>query len=172
MTEVWKENKEIPGYEVSNLGKVRSLNYMRTGIVKEMRQRKAQNGYFSVQFYVNSKRTWKSVHRMVCCTFNDIPLNDNRVVMHLNDDKADNRLENLKIGTHKENSIDASLKGRLLSGEDNKASKLMEADVIEIRDRYKSGGVSHKHLSEEYEVTESCIYSILNNITWKKCLKN
>lgn len=59
------------------------------------------------------------LHRLVALVY--IPNPDNLpVVMHLNDDPTDNRVENLKWGTQKQNVKDAINKGRLkLKGKDN-----------------------------------------------------
>lgn len=54
-----------------------------------------------------------SVHRLVCKAFNGLPTNhEELLVMHLNDTPDDNRPENLRWGTAKDNQQDAVRKGR------------------------------------------------------------
>jgi len=106
MEEQWKD---IFGYEelyqVSNYGRVRSLP--RNGTVNEIKILKLQkdiDGYLRVFLYKNRKAKPHKVHRLVAYAF--IP-NDNifkTEINHLNEDKIDNRVENLEWCTRKENA--------------------------------------------------------------------
>ena len=53
--EIWKPIKDFEGYEVSNMGNVRSLNYKRTGEIKILKPQKDKNGYLIVNLYKNRK---------------------------------------------------------------------------------------------------------------------
>lgn len=71
--EIWKDIKGYEGlYQVSNLGRVKSLNYNRTG---QQRIKKAESNkrYFSVTLWKDKKTRTFSVHRLVCENFNEIP---------------------------------------------------------------------------------------------------
>ena len=90
----------IPGlYEVSNIdGKVRNV---KTG--RLLKPETARHGYLRVVLCKNRKHTTFSVHRLVAQVF--IPNPDNLpVVNHINEDKTDNRVENLEWSTYKHNS--------------------------------------------------------------------
>lgn len=52
--------------------------------------------------FVHKGKTYK-VHRLVCEAFNGKPPFSNAVCMHLDEDPTNNRPENLKWGTQKEN---------------------------------------------------------------------
>ena len=56
MIEIWKD---IEGYEnkyqVSNTGKVRSINYNNTGQIKELKQKVNSHGYYEVKLSKNNK---------------------------------------------------------------------------------------------------------------------
>lgn len=55
MDEIWKDIKGYEGlYQVSNLGRVRSLNYGRSGKTKLLKQG-ITNGYKRVFLYKNGK---------------------------------------------------------------------------------------------------------------------
>lgn len=70
--------------------------------------------YNRVYFYDNK---WYLVHRVVYCSFNRISMKfmwqkSNTVIMHKNDIRSDNRLENLNIWSQLDNIIDCHNKGR------------------------------------------------------------
>ena len=83
-------------YEVSNMGRVRSLNYRGTGEVRLLTQRKNNSGYFQVSLYKNGKRIVFLVHRLVANAF--IPNNniDKTEVNHIDEDKENNCVNNLE----------------------------------------------------------------------------
>lgn len=90
------------GYEVSNTGKVRSLNYKRTRKTKMLKQAEDKDGYLYVVFWKNGKQKVCKLHRLVACTF--IPNPDNLPeVNHINEDKTDNIVENLEWCNRKYN---------------------------------------------------------------------
>lgn len=95
----------ILGYEelywVSNCGRIKSLNYNRTGKEKILRPGKAR-GYLLACLYRDGKEQRLLVHRIVWEAFNG-PIPEGMQVNHINEDKTDNRLENLNLMTRKEN---------------------------------------------------------------------
>ena len=117
--ENWKDIKGYEGlYQVSDLGRVRSFDRVvrnnKTSSVKKgriLKLHKQVDGYIRVALYGVDSKKYLTVHRIVAKTFIGEQPGDEYVVMHLNDCKGDNRLENLKWGTAQENSIDAYLKG-------------------------------------------------------------
>ena len=102
--EIWKPIKEFEGYyEVSNIGRVRSLNYKRTGKEKILKNIEDYKGYLEVGLTKNGKRKQFKVHRLVAEAF--IPNPENKpCIDHINTVKSDNRVENLRWVTYKENS--------------------------------------------------------------------
>lgn len=83
---------------------------------------------------------------------------------HLNDDRHDNRIENLRWGTPLENAADARRNGIRRTGERNGRSKLTEGDVKEIR-RLR-GEIAKGTLAERYGVHVDTIGSIQRRRTW------
>ena len=119
MEEIWKD---ISGYEryyqVSNLGRVRSLNRVvnnpHVGNIKLIGKIKLcpQNsfGYPIVLLHRNGKQSIKKVHRLVAQAF--IQNIDNKpYINHIDGDKANNKVDNLEWRTAKENVIHAISKG-------------------------------------------------------------
>lgn len=101
--EKWKDLLGYEGlYRISNYGNISSVNWKRTGVEKLMRPGKDKNGYLLVCLRKDGKNKWHKMHRLVWETFNG-PIPDGYEINHQNEDKADNRLSNLSITSHKEN---------------------------------------------------------------------
>ena len=107
MKEIWKDIKEYEGfYQVSNLGRVRSLprktnNQYNKGLI--MKQRNSF-GYSKIQLRKNKKYKWFFVHRLVAMMFLN-NYDEKLQVNHKNGIKNDNRVENLEMVTASENQI-------------------------------------------------------------------
>ena len=102
--EVWKPIKDYEGlYEVSNLGRVKSLNYRGTGKGKILKNIEDSKGYLTVCLTKNGRHKMLKVHRLVAETF--IPNPEGKpCIDHINTIKNDNRIENLRWATNEENS--------------------------------------------------------------------
>lgn len=101
--QIWKD---IPGYEgeyqVSNTGKVRSLNYQRTkGKVVKLKLCN-KDGYMAIGLYKNGKRTKYPVHRLVALAFIPNP-NNYPIINHKDENKTNNTVWNLEWCTQKYN---------------------------------------------------------------------
>lgn len=94
-----EEWRDITGYEglymISSYGRVKSLNYRRTGREKIMKSSVDKNGYLFVCLWKNRKVKWYLVHRLVAEAFISNP-NNYPQVNHKNEIKDDNRAENLE----------------------------------------------------------------------------
>ena len=104
MEEIWKPIPNYEGlYEVSNMGRVKSLGktVLRKGVYVHYHGKIiSQNivkGYMQVMLSKNNKQVNAKVHRLVAIAFipNDDPVNKT-TVNHKNEDKLDNRVENLE----------------------------------------------------------------------------
>ena len=101
--EAWKPIKDYEGlYEISNLGRVKSLNYRNTGKEKVLKNIECSNGYLMVNLTKNGKQKSFYVHRLVAETFIPNP-EDKPCIDHINTIRTDNRVSNLRWVTQKEN---------------------------------------------------------------------
>lgn len=104
--EIWKDIKDSEGlYQVSNLGRVRSLNYRnKTGYVKVMSQQVSGGGYYQLRIRQHNHIIRSvDVHRLVAETF--IPNPDNLPqINHKDENKKNNKVENLEWCTSKYNT--------------------------------------------------------------------
>ena len=101
--EIWKDVKGYEGlYQVSNLGRVKSLNYRRSGKERLLSLAHDKDGYLYVCFRKNGKQKLHKVHRLVAQAF--IPNPDNLPqVNHKDENKTNNNVKNLEWCTNEYN---------------------------------------------------------------------
>lgn len=82
-------------------------------------------------------------------------------VLHKCDNPSCCNPKHLFLGTPQDNTSDMIKKGRQAKGEKSGQAKLTEAQVREIRKRYRSGNIFQRELAKEYGVTTSLISAII-----------
>lgn len=179
MTERWKPAVGYKGfYEVSNLGRVRSVerrvlsrygNYRR--VPSRVLSPADSNGYQLVMLNASAigKRQIEAIHRMVAAAFIGPKPSDSHQVNHIDGDKANNVPANLEWVTPLQNIDHNRTLGILPTGDSHPSRKLTSEQVLEIRRRAQRGE-SGASLGREYGVTSVSIYAIINGKTWKNLL--
>ena len=131
MKREWKPVKDYERlYEVSNFGEIKSLNYNHTGKEKLLKSKKDKYGYLTVNLYKNGVRKSFTIHRLVYETFvGEIP--EDLQVNHIDEDKENNRVDNLNLMTPRENSNWGTRNARVADARKGlyniKSSKAVEA---------------------------------------------
>lgn len=137
MIEVWKD---IPGYEgkyqVSNYGRVKSLNYGRTGKEKILKQnittimlKNKKRIVHRIPLWRNNKGKNYFVHRLVWTSFNgNIP--DDMQIDHIDNNPENNYLDNLQLLTKSENTKKRFLDNPDLSISWSKKIKCLNTGII------------------------------------------
>lgn len=102
--EVWKDIHGYEGlYQVSNLGRVRSLNWRNTGEIRELCLKPHNRGYLQIELTNRGIKKTFTVHRLVALHFVQ-GFQDGFVVNHINENKTDNRADNLEWISQSENT--------------------------------------------------------------------
>lgn len=170
--ERWLPVVGFDGYEVSDMGRVRSTDRMCPHTVKGrlfFRHRKgvilkpgtAKSGH---QFVVLGRGNGFHVHVLVLLAFVG-PCPPRHESLHGDGNAANNRKGNLRWGTRRENVADAIRHGTFRRGEATKTSKLTEANVREIRKLL--GTMSLCAIGKLYGVKFSAIRQIRERKSWK-----
>jgi hypothetical protein len=100
--EVYKNIKEFENYSVSNFGNVKNNKTGRILIPSVNR-----GGYYYVHIYRNGISKTMRIHRLVAEAFLENPQNK-PCVDHIDNNRVNNRLENLRFATYSENTMNSS----------------------------------------------------------------
>ena len=161
--EIWKDILNFPDYQVSNLGRVKSLerkivrknNYIYSQKEHIMKLTINKNGYYYVSLKKDNKTKTILVHRLVAQTF--IPNPDNLPeVNHINEDKMDNRYCNLEWCTNIYNENYGT--GKIRAGELHKKAVIQYSDDNNFICKFNSGIEAEKVTNIDNASISRCCY--------------
>ena len=137
--EIWKDAVGYEGlYEVSNLGRIKSLidnhGNSREKIIKPI---KNTNGYFIVNLSKDKKKHQIKLHRIIALTFIENP-NDFPYINHKDENKTNNRVENLEWCTPKYNVNYGTCREKISNSHKGKKPNLSEEERKRRSDMCKS----------------------------------
>lgn len=158
--EIWKDCVDLPFYQVSNLGNVRSLDRIivcKNGVKKSIKGRNLSltnlNGYLF--FRTSTPNATHLAHRVVLKAFVGLP-KAGMQACHQNGNRKDNRIENLRWDTAVNNNYDKYRHGTALLGEKHPMAKISDKQAEEIRE----SNLSVKQLMKIYSLSKSHTESI------------
>lgn len=117
------------------------------------------------RFGVNYKKY--SGHVVSYCIANNLIRILEGCVLHDCDNPSCVNPKHLSYGTQQDNISDMVTKGRQAKGVEHGESKLIDKEVIEIRKRYKTEGISQTELAKQYNISQMTIQRIIHNKLWK-----
>lgn len=151
--EIWKIIPFAPDYKISNLGRVMSCKYKNQKILTPS---KKDTGYFEIGLsYKPNKRKWFLVHRLVLSVFNPIPNMDQMEVNHKDENKSNNKLDNLEWVTSAENYNYGARNYKL---KEKQSVKIMCVET----------GIVYNSEKEASVLTGTCYSSISNVLNGKR----
>lgn len=162
MDEQWWYIEGIPGYMVSDYGRVWSIKTHQFIKVKPM----DSHGHLGVCLYVNGKCYYEYIHRLMAKAFIPNPCEHN-IVRHLDDIPNNNDLNNLAWGTQKDNQRDSIKNGtnHFVTEEEREMglSKLRTPIVaINIENGEKMFFKGQGEASRSLKVHQANIWKVLN----------
>jgi hypothetical protein len=153
------------GYEVSDRGRIRSFR-SRDGLPRVLRMRTHKWGYVVINLGSDDERKVYRVHRLVLEAFVG-PCPEGQECRHLDGDKTNNRLDNLRWDTHGENILDRFRHGTVKFGEDVPNAKLRRTDIPQILE-LRASGRSFRDIGGRFGVGEATIEDVVYGRTWKQ----
>lgn len=181
--EIWKDIEESIYYQVSNLGRVKRLQHQKWckpnnsfSIYKERILRlsnKNTKKYWRIKIkYKTGISVMESVHRLVGKSF--IPNPENKPqVNHMDDNKNNNRWDNLEWVTNLENMQHANLNGKrehlnaAKSGINSYMNKHSEETIRKIPELVEQG-YTYTKIGEMLGIAATLITEIKSGRAWKR----
>lgn len=124
-------------------------------------------GHSQVRLYTkHSKSGDMAVHRLVLLAFVG-PCPEEMECCHNDGNASNNRLENLRWDTHRNNSQDRRLHGTLVFGTKQWKCRVNEDVVRQIRKLWATGKYTHRQIGEKVGTSKDHVYSVLSGRVWK-----
>jgi len=158
--EEWRGIPDAAGYEASNLGNIRST--VKSGTPKPISLGTHPNGYHYFVAIVDGQRKTYKAHHAVLKAFGQDRPSDAHDVRHIDNDRRNNALRNLKWGTKQDNALDRRAAGSL-AGENNPNHKFSDKQVAQIVRLYETGKYTQAQLAQKFGASQPVISKIINS---------
>lgn len=161
--EQWKDITGWEGYyQISNLGRLKSLKRPFVTQDKILKACIDKYGYPFAGLFRNGKRlACPKIHRLVLEAFvGKRPFG--KECRHLDNNKTNNRLDNIEWSTHELNESDKYVNDTIMRGSKNGYSKLTEIKVVEIRRLWNTGRYTQWGLAHKFNVGQFCIWCVIH----------
>lgn len=169
----WRICPDFPDYEVSNYGGVRRCKVCtrnrKSFEGKVLKPKIDSKGYQQYTLFKDCKKYYLTGHKLVAITYIGLPLNKSLMIAHLDGNKSNNFVGNLKWVTNSENQLhrrehekNIELKGHIC---------LNVEQVKQIKQKF-SNGTNQSILAKEYEVSHGVINKLINGVTYTRSIYN
>lgn len=167
--EIWKYIPNYKGYQSSNYGRLRSINYKRSGRTVVLTPSKGKDGYMQTMLLNdNGKYNSRKVHKFITLAFYG-PIPENMEINHKDGNKENNNINNLEYCTHAENCKHAVDNGlwTIRRGDLNGMAKLTKEQVIKARTAKKENGRywGRNKMAKEFGISAKHLQTIVNDKT-------
>lgn len=158
----WKKIKGYESfYEVSDGGEIRSSYRTK----KVLKNNPNGTGYLYVVLCLNGVKKLHYVHRLVLSAFVGSPKKGFQAA-HLDGNRSNNKLSNLRWLTPSENNLQKKLHGTWQGGENHGNTYFKNKDVLRIR-RLRKKGKTLKEIGKIVGAPWQTIHSICERKVWK-----
>lgn len=168
-------------YEVSNFGRVRSLDrichsdkrssQLQKGKILTPRFNKYRQNRCTICLWKNGVVKYCYISRLVLEAFIGTPADDHQAA-HWDNDPTNNQLNNLRWASPTENLSDKKRHGTDGTGSRNSVAKLTEDKVFQIKKEYKRLSYHNSNvleLAEKFNVSRGTILNIVKGKSWDHC---
>lgn len=178
----WRIVEEFPLYEISSIGTLRSWRKKertwrnpdaspgRRDSPVDLSGTRTPKGYTAfILRGEDGKPTRRLCHRLVAHAFLGPPPTPGHTdVAHNDGDPSNNRVENLRWSTHRDNQLDMFKHGTTQSGEKSLTCKITRDQAVEIMERVaREGRGSQVRIAEELGISTAQVSRIVNRTRWR-----
>ena len=122
-------------------------------------------GYRVVSLREKDVKKQCRVHRIVWTAKHGI-IPEGYVIDHINNNRQDNRIENLQLLTPAENSTKAAADGCYRTGEDHPGTKISKEESEWIVGDYRNGVGTMRELAAKYGISKSRVCQLVHSEEW------
>lgn len=167
MEEIWKPITGWPAYEVSNHGRVRSIDRYVNGkngcksrrSGKVLKNQIDRYGYPYIKLPLSGRLKHESIHRLVAKEF--LPPSDLPEVNHIDLDKTNNYYRNLEWCTRAGNLEHAAANGKPFGG-----PRKINMQIAEQIRADRRNGMMFKNIAKKYDIDIAHAFRISKGMRW------
>lgn len=156
---IWKEVYGFPNYEINEVGEIRNLKGLVLKIQTDSR------GYRSIRLFKGGHKYTKRISKLLWESFNECRCKD--TVDHIDQDKLNNNINNLRCISQSENSRNRNNYSRK-----NNVYNLTDELKKYIITNYRNGKLNTMDIQRQYGIPTNYFSVVVKRKTWDKLIDN